>query len=127
MLKMPVSWGLSTLIAATSLLAACGPSGLETCKVVDIEKPEFEVGDITDIDIERGEVEMVCGDKIVDVTWGEFNKKLGINPKDYLDDRDGLESNFDECLIDTGSKKKELQCKKSPSSDFVTVSFSYDD
>ncbi|NEO87576.1 MAG: hypothetical protein F6J87_25435 [Spirulina sp. SIO3F2] len=108
------------------LLSACGSSGLEACKVVEIEKPEAEF-DIKDIDIERGEVEMVCGDEIVDVTWGEFDKKLGVNPEDYLEDLEGFKSEFGECLIDTGSNKKELQCKNSGSEDYTPVKFSYDD
>ena len=50
-------------------LAACGDRAqLETCNIVEIEDAEFEV-DVGDIDVERGEVEMVCGDDIVDVNW----------------------------------------------------------
>ncbi|MEM8642690.1 MAG: hypothetical protein AAGG51_28310 [Cyanobacteria bacterium P01_G01_bin.54] len=128
MFKTPVSWGLSTLITVTTILAsACGSSsGLEACKVVEIEKPEVEI-DLKDVDIEKGEVEMVCGDSIVDVTWGEFENKLGVNPEEYLEDLEGFKSSIGECLIDENSNKKELQCKNQGSESYEPVKFSYDD
>ncbi len=54
-------------ISTLSLLTACGgKSKLESCKFVEIEDPEFEV-EFGDVDMEGGEVEMVCGDRIIDV------------------------------------------------------------
>ncbi|MGB0562665.1 MAG: hypothetical protein ACPGVO_12815 [Spirulinaceae cyanobacterium] len=128
MLKAPISWGLTTLTTTTTILAmACGgSSGLEACKIVEIEKPEVEL-DIKDTDIERGEVEMLCGDTVVDVTWGEFNNKLGVNPEEYIDDLEGFKAEISECLIDESSNKKEVQCKNTGSESFEPVKFSYDD
>jgi len=39
---------------------------METCKFVEIEDAELEV-EFGSVDAERGEVEMVCGDKLIDV------------------------------------------------------------
>ena len=66
------------VIATASILVACGNRPqIESCRIIEIEDAEVEF-DLGDIDIERGEVEMACGDKIVDVTWDQFRSKLRI-------------------------------------------------
>lgn len=81
-----ISLALGGVITITvSGLAACGDRAqLETCNILEIEDAEFEV-DLGDVDVERGEVEMVCGDDIVDVTWGQFRQKLRINPGQFTE------------------------------------------
>lgn len=115
------------LIATFGSLTACGRrTQLETCKFVEIEDAEVEV-DLGDVDIERGEVEMVCGDKIIDVTWGEFRRKLKIDPGQYKQNLEKFKRQVS-CTIDEKSRRKEIFCQ-GPSSggDFVTLPFSYDD
>lgn len=67
-----VALGLGFVASTTVGLFACGGSPeLEACRLIEIEDAEVEV-DIGDVDIERGEVEMVCDGEVLDVTWGEF-------------------------------------------------------
>ena len=117
------------LIACLSLgsLTACGGRPqMESCTLIEIEDAEFEV-DRGDVDIERGEVEMVCGDAIVDVTWGQFRQKLNIDPGKYKQNLAGFKREVT-CLKEENSRKKEVLCNRSSSSqDFVPLNFSYDD
>ncbi|NEP12702.1 MAG: hypothetical protein F6K14_21340 [Symploca sp. SIO2C1] len=108
-------------------LGACDNSPkLETCQFIEIEDAEFEV-DAGDVDIERGEVEMVCGDKIIDVTWGQFRQKIQIDPGQYKGNLDAFKRQVT-CMKDERSKKKEVLCSGPGSgNDFVPLSFSYDD
>ena len=57
----------SIFVFSSALIVGCGGQAkMEQCKFVEIEPGEFEV-EFGDVDAEGGEVEMVCGDKIVDV------------------------------------------------------------
>ncbi|MGF1482006.1 MAG: hypothetical protein ACFB4I_21415 [Cyanophyceae cyanobacterium] len=124
----------ATLLAISSMfttaivgLGACGNRAkLETCKFVEIEEGEFEV-EFGDIDAERGEVEMVCGDEILDVTWEQFRRRLGIDPETYISDLEGFKS-LVTCARDERSRREELFCQGPDSGgEFVALRFSYDD
>ena len=119
---------LTTGFAFTTvaMLSACGDSKtLETCNIVEIEDAEVEV-DIGDIDIERAEVEMLCGEKLVDVTWGQFRRKLKIDPGKFKNNLEGFKQQV-KCLRDERSRKKEVLCQAPGSNNFVALNFSYDD
>ena len=108
-------------------LAACGNRAqLEACNILEIEDAEFEV-DVGDIDVERGEVEMVCGDDTVDVTWGQFRQKLRINPGQYKNNLEQFKRMVS-CGKDKRQRSQEVFCQRSGSSDqLVALKFSYDD
>lgn len=128
MLKKLTSLAISGVLATTmGTTAACGDRAkLETCKIIEIEEAEFEV-EFGDVDAEGGEVEMVCGDKIVDVPWRQFRQKLRINPEQYL----AKEAQFAQqvtCTRDERSRKKEVFCQGPNSAgEFVVLNFDYDD
>ena len=117
------------LILGSSSLTGCfGRPKLEACKFIEIEDAEFEV-DVGDVDIEGGEVEMVCGDDIVDVPWKQFRKKLRLNPKDYITQLASFEQQV-KCFRAEGSKKKEVLCQlasQSNSNKYQKLTFNYDD
>ncbi len=113
-------------LTTIAILSACesGPT-MQACNFLEIEDAEVEV-DIGDVDIERGEVEMACSGKIVDVTWGQFRRKLRIDPGKYKNNLTAFKREVI-CIRDERSSKKELLCKSSASNDFVTLNYSYDD
>ena len=117
------------LILGSSSLTACfGRPKLDACKFVEIETPEFEV-EVGDIDIEGGEVEMVCGDDLIDVPWGQFRKKLRLNPKDYVTQLASFEQQVN-CFRPERSNKKEVLCQLASQSDsrkYKKLTFNYDD
>ena len=114
------------LLTSVALLAACGSAPkLEACKFVEIEDAEFEV-DVGDVDIEGGEVEMVCGDKIVDVAWNEFRDKLRVDPGQYKTNLGAFKRQV-RCMKDENSNRKQVLCNGPRSDDFVSLNFSYDD
>lgn len=117
----------SVFVITVGLLSACGNQAkLETCKIVEIEDAEFEV-DFGDVDVEGGEVEMVCGDKIVDVPWSEFRNKLKIDPGRYKNNLEAFKRQV-RCMKDEHSNKKEMFCNGPGSTDeFLTLKFNYDD
>ena len=116
--------GLS--LTTIAILSACGDRPtMEACNILEIEDAEIEV-DFGDVDIERGEVEMVCGEKIVDVTWGQFRKKLRIDPGKYKNNLNAFKQRVN-CIKDERSKKKEVLCQAPGSNDFVALNFSFDD
>ncbi|MBE9117177.1 hypothetical protein IQ249_14850 [Lusitaniella coriacea LEGE 07157] len=125
--KIPELFLTVVLIAVSGALAACGQrTQLEACKFVEIEDAEVEA-EWGDVDIERGEVEMVCGDKIVDVTWGEFKRQLKVDPGQYKQNLEAFKQQVS-CTIDEKSRKKEIFCQSaSNGGDFVNLPFSYDD
>ena len=113
-------------LTAIAMLSACGDSKtLEACNIIEIEDAEVEV-DFGDIDIERGEVEMLCGEKLVDVTWGQFRRKLRVDPGKYKNNLEGFKRQV-KCLRDERSRKKEVLCQSPGSNDFVALNFSFDD
>ncbi len=117
----------SVLVAVVGGLGACGNRAkLESCQILEIEDAEVEA-DVGDVDVERGEVEMVCGDKIIDVAWNQFRQQLRINPGQYKNNLEAFKRQVN-CMKDDRSSRKEVFCK-APSSrgEFVTLSFSYDD
>lgn len=108
-------------------LAACGNRAqMEMCNILEIEDAEFEV-DVGDVDVERGEVEMVCGDDTVDVTWGQFRKKLRINPGQYKNNVEQFKRMVN-CGKDKRERSQEVFCQRPNSSgQRVALKFSYDD
>ena len=117
----------SSSILFISLLAGCGGQAkMEQCKFVEIEEGEFEV-EFGDIDAEGGEVEMVCGDKIVDVPWNQFKRELRLDPQRYLNNLEAFKREVS-CLINEKSKEKVVFCSRPNFSDeFVGLKFNYDD
>ena len=117
----------ATLTFSTiAMLSACGNrTTMETCNIIEIEDAEVEV-DVGDVDIERGEVEMVCGDKILDVTWGQFRRRLRIDPGRYKNNLNAFKQQVS-CIRDERSRRKEVLCQASGSNKFVALNFSYDD
>ena len=115
-----------SIILFSSLLVSCGGQAkMERCKFVEIEAGEFEV-EFGDIDAEGGEVEMVCGDRIVDVPWNQF-KKLRIDPQRYLNNLEAFKREVS-CLINESSKEKVVFCTRPNVSDeLVSLKFNYDD
>ena len=115
-----------SIILFSSLLVSCGRQAkMERCKFVEIEAGEFEV-EFGDIDAEGGEVEMVCGDRIVDVPWNQF-KKLRIDPQRYLNNLEAFKREVS-CLINESSKEKVVFCTRpSVSDELVSLKFNYDD
>ena len=110
-----------------SLLGACGSKPkLEACTFIDIEKPEAEV-EIGDVDIEGGEVEMVCGEKIIDVPWSEFKKQFQLDPKEYLGNLEDFRQQVN-CLRDESASSKVVSCNTpSDPTNYLSLKFTYDD
>lgn len=120
-LVLALFWGFSI----TAGLAACNNSPqLEACRFLEIEDAEIEV-DIGDVDVERGEVEMVCDGEVIDVTWAQFRSQLNIDPSRYKNNIRGLEDTV-KCLKEE-SNNKEVLCQLAEGGDFVNLSFSFDD
>lgn len=117
----------TTLAFSTiAILSACGDRNtLEACNIIEIEDAEVEI-DFGDIDIERAEVEMLCGEKLVDVTWGQFRRRLRIDPGKYKNNLEAFKRQV-RCVRDERSRRKEVLCQAPGSNDFVALSFSYDD
>ena len=118
---------LGVVVSASGLLFSCGgQTKMEQCKFVEIEAGEFEV-EFGDIDAEGGEVEMVCGDKIVDVPWNQFKRKLKINPEQYANNLEAFKREVS-CLINEKSKEKVVFCSRPRfNGEFIALKFSYDD
>ena len=113
-------------LTTIATLSACGNrTTMEACNFVEIEDAEVEV-DFGDVDVERGEVEMVCGDKIVDVTWGQFRRRLRIDPGRYKNNLAAFKRQVS-CVRDERSSRKEVLCQAPGSNNFVALNFSYDD
>lgn len=118
---------LGGVLISLTLLTACGKKPkLAACTFVAIEKPEADVH-VGDIDVEGGEVEMVCGDQIVDVPWSEFKKQLKLDPKKYMNDIHDL-SKAATCLWDESSKAKQVSCNTvDQPGKYVALKFNFDD
>ncbi|NJN72821.1 MAG: hypothetical protein HC799_08475 [Limnothrix sp. RL_2_0] len=118
---------LGSLLLSLSLMTACSKKPqLEACTFIEVETPEAEVT-VGDVDIEGGEVEMLCGERLVDVPWSEFKKHLKIDPKAFVGDVDGLKKQVG-CLKDANSKAKQVSCSKpSQSGEYASLKFNYDD
>ena len=114
-------------ILASSLSISCGQQAkMERCKFVEIEDAELEV-EFGDIDAEGGEVEMVCGDKIVDVPWNQFRRKLRLDPQRYATNLEVFKQEVS-CVINESSKEKVVFCSRpSLNDEFVALKFNYDD
>ncbi len=113
-------------VITVSYLGACGNRAkMETCKFVEIEDAELEV-EFGDVDAERGEVEMVCGDKIIDVPWSQIRTRLKIDPGQYKSNLEEFKRQVT-CMKDERSDK-EVFCNRPGSSDeFAALTFSFDD
>ena len=122
---MKLLFPVTTILASTLILSCGRQAKMERCKFVEIETPEFEV-EIGDVDIEGGEVEMACGDKLVDVPWNQFNSKLRINPKKYLNNLYGFERKVS-CAINERSKKQVVFCSLANNNKSKALKFNLDD
>jgi hypothetical protein len=125
MKMMQKSLRVSLVLAIVPLTFSCGRGKIEACKFIKIEKPETEVK-VGDVDVEGGEVEMACGDKVVDVPWKEFRNKLKLDPKSYQNNINAFEQQAS-CVRDEGSKRKEVLCHRANSNDTLPLVFNLDD
>ena len=125
--KCPLVPVFSISILASSLLISCGQQAkMERCKFVEIEAAELEI-EFGDIDAEGGEVEMVCGDKIVDVPWNQFKRYLRLDPQRYASNLEVFKQEVN-CVINERSKEKVVFCSRpSLNDEFVALKFNYDD
>jgi hypothetical protein len=126
MMKRLTSLAISGVLVTTlGAMAACGNRAkLETCQFVEIEDAEFEA-EFGDLDAERGEVEMVCGDEIIDVSWSQFRSKLQVDPGQYKGNLEAFKRQVT-CMKDE-RRNKEVFCNGPRVNEFVALSFSYDD
>lgn len=113
------------LLSTTAGLSACGGRpNLEACRLVEIEDAEVEI-DLGDVDVERGEVEMVCDGEVIDVSWSQFRNRVNVDPGRYKTNLRGFEA------VVTCAKEerndREVLCRRTDSRQFVALSFSYDD
>ena len=118
---------LGLLLLSSTLFTACsrGPR-LEACNFIEVEEPEAEV-EVGDVDIEGGEVEMLCDEVLVDVPWPEFKKNFQINPKEYLNDIEGLKS-LVSCVIDASSDTKVVSCHTTDKpNEYKSLKYNLDD
>ena len=117
----------SIFVFSSALIVGCGGQAkMEQCKFVEIEPGEFEV-EFGDVDAEGGEVEMVCGDKIVDVPWNQFRRNLRLDPNLYINNLEAFKREVS-CLINENSKEQVVFCSRPGSGgDFVSLKFNYDD
>lgn len=122
-MKLSITLCLSAGLAG--LLVACGGPRLQDCRIDEIEDAEFEV-DIGDVDIERGEVEMTCGRRVIDVRWSEFRRKLDLDPGRYRQDLRGFQRQ-----VRCGKPRREdrvVWCKRGDRDrDYARLKFSDDD
>lgn len=116
----------AVLVMVMGGLAACGNrASVEPCRFVEIEDAEFEI-DIGDVDVERGEVEMVCGRERVDVTWGQFRRKLRLDPGRYKDNLGSFRQQV-KC-IKPRREREQVLCQRPRLSDrFIALEFTPDD
>lgn len=112
-------------IAPFSLAACNNQRQLEACRILEIEDAEAEV-DTGDVDLERGEVEMVCGDDIVDVTWSQFQNQLNLDPGRYKNNVRSFEDQVT-CMKEESAENEVFCNKPGQSGNFVNLKFSYDD
>ncbi len=115
----------AALVAVASpLLVACGGKQLATCRFEEIEGSEVEF-DPGDIDVEGGEVEMICSQKTIDVTWSQFRRRLNIDPGNYKNRLSRFQREVD-CVKEQGNKKQVL-CKRNNQGKYKSLNFRYDD
>ncbi len=121
----PITFALACTLAIAA--TACGNRPeMATCRILEIEDAEFEV-DVGDVDIEGGEVEMICDEDVVDVPWSEFRNRLNVDPGQYKTDLAAFDREIN-CLKDTRSGTKEVLCQAaSAGNDFIGLKFNYDD
>jgi hypothetical protein len=120
-----LAFALVFLLSTTVGLSACGERPtLEACRLIEIEDAEVEI-DLGDVDVERGEVEMVCDGEVLDVSWGEFRDRVKIDPGRYQTNLRGFEEAVT-CFKEEGNER-EVLCRRTGNDNFVALSFSYDD
>lgn len=115
----------AALVAVASpLLVACGGKQLATCQFEEIEDAEVEF-DPGDIDVERGEVEMICFQETIDVTWSQFRRRLNIHPGNYKNRLSRFQREVD--CVKKERNKKQVLCKRRNQDRYESLKFSYDD
>ena len=81
---------LAIVVGGLSFLTACGQPKMERCRLNEVEPREIELN-LRDSDIEGWELEILCGDKLWDIPWGELNKNFSIDIKKYYS-KDGRQA-----------------------------------
>ena len=114
------------VFSASLVLASCDSSTkLKNCKFIEIEGPVGEFKSDS-IGIEGGEVEMLCGDKILDVAWRHFRTRFQIDPKQYKNNLQALEAQVN-CFRDEYTKNQEILCNKPGNhKNLAILNFTYD-
>lgn len=115
---------VAAVAIAASLLVACGGRQLENCRFEEIEDAEVEF-DPGDIDVERGEVEMLCSGETIDVTWSQFRRRLNVNPGDYKNRLSRFAEEIN-CVKEKQDSKQVL-CRRKHMDEYEALQFSYDD
>ena len=112
------------IFSASLALASCDSSAkVNNCKFIDIED---SVGESKAGNIEGGKVEMLCGDKILDVAWRNFRTRVNIDPKKYKNNLQALEAQVT-CFKDEYTKNQEVLCNKpGDHSNIAILNFTYD-
>ncbi len=116
--------GIFALTALIILVSCDSSPKAQNCKFVDIQNPTKE---FKPDDVEGGEVEMVCGDKILDVAWRQFRTRFKIDPEKYKNNLQALEAQVT-CFKDEHTKNGEILCNKpGDTNNVIILNFTDDD
>ncbi|MGC9503546.1 hypothetical protein [Baaleninema sp.] len=109
---------LALVVLLAMLTVGCGRRQAYGCRVDQIEDAEL-------LELERGEVEMTCGNRVVDVSWSQFRRKLNLDPGQYKDDLRSFDQQFN-CIYEP-DRNNELLCQRGRNGKFETLPFTDDD
>ena len=117
----------SLLTTFVGMLGACSNREImEPCKFFETESTEFDA-EFNSMDDHTSEVEMVCGDRAVEVTSAEFRRKLGINPQLYQKNLREFEQKVN-CFSKKTTAEKVVVCRKvNNDQGFQILNYHYDD
>ncbi|PPT06946.1 hypothetical protein CKA32_002644 [Geitlerinema sp. FC II] len=104
--------------AISGAIAGCGRRRAYVCRVDRIEDAEL-------LELERGEVELTCGNRVVDVSWSQFRRQLNLDPGQYKRDLRSFDRQF-RCIYEPG-RRKELLCQRGRNGEFARLPFRDDD
>lgn len=110
-----------------TILASCDSSPkVQNCKFLEIEDPVQGLK-LNDTGNKGGDIEMRCGDKILDVARLQFSRRFNIDPRKYKNNLQALEAQVT-CVRDEHTKNREILCNKpGDTSNMVILNFTYDD
>lgn len=109
---------LALVVTVSGAIAGCGRRRAYTCRVDQIEDAEL-------LELERGEVELTCGNRVVDVPWSQFRRQLNLDPGQYKRNVRSFDRQFN-CIYEPGGRK-ELLCQRGRNGKFARLPFRDDD